>query len=315
VAEPSSVSAVVITYDGKHLLEIVLPSLAAQTYGNFGIVVVDNGSRDGSSIYLAEHWPGVNVVALSDNVGVAAALNRGIAAASGEYVALLNNDLELEPTWLAEMVAGIERHTAAATVACKLRSYSDHRRLDGAGDVLTRAMVAYRRGHGDVDRGQYDSEEEIFAPTAGAALYRASALADVGGFDESFFAYLEDVDWGLRARLAGYESWYLPTAVAYHMGGATTGGERSAFYFGLLQRNRMGLIVKDLPLSVLARIAGVLAASEARTAVHQFRRGNLRPYLRALASALPLVPGWLRARRGIQRERRMPARALLDLLA
>jgi len=313
MAESPAVSAVIINYNGKHLLEIVLPSLAAQTYDGFEVVVVDDGSHDGSTDYLADRWPAARVVALAENVGVAAALNRGIAAASGEYVALLNNDLELEPTWLAEMVAGIERHARAATVACKLRSYQERERLDGAGDALTRAIVAGRRGHGELDRGQYEREEEVFAPTAGAGLYRASALAEVGEFDESFFAYLEDVDWGVRARLAGYESWYVPTAVAYHMGGATT-GERSAFFFGLLQRNRVGVIVKDLPASLIARNLGPLVVGEARTIVYHSRRGSLRSYLRALAAALPLIPRWLRARRSIQRRRRVSGRELGALL-
>jgi len=310
----ASVSAVVLTYDGRELLEVVLPSLFAQTQPALEVIVVDNGSSDGTADWLRAEWPAVHVVSIPRNVGVAAALNRGVAAARGEYVALLNNDLELATDWLAEMVAGLDRHPDAASVACKLRSYQDRERLDGTGDVLTRRLVAFRRGGGELDVGQYDSEEEILTPTAGAALYRASALARVGPFDESFWAYFEDVDWGLRAQLAGLHSWYLPRALAYHMGGATTGGDRNPFYLVLHHRNRIGLMVKDLPLSVLARNAPAIAREQAGTLVHCARNGTLRLYLRAWLGALRRLPGWLRARWRIQRGRHISASRLSELL-
>jgi GT2 family glycosyltransferase len=242
-----SVSAVILTYNGRHLLELILPSLAAQTRPPEQTIVVDDASTDGTVEWLAENWPAVEVVAHEQNAGVAVALNAGVAAADGELLALLNNDLELDPFWLEQMVAGIERHPDAGSVACKLRSYHDRARLDGTGDILTRGMIGYRRGGGELDTGQYEREEEVLTATAGAALYRASALARVGPFDESFWAYFEDVDWGLRAQLAGLSCWYIPSALAYHMGGATTGGDRSPVFSILHHRNRIGLIVKDLP--------------------------------------------------------------------
>jgi GT2 family glycosyltransferase len=310
----AAVTCVVLNYDGRSLLEAILPSLAAQTYRPYGVLVVDNGSRDDSRAYLAERWPEIEVIAIPENVGVAAALNRGVAAARGEYVALLNNDLELEPAWLQEMVGGLERHASAAAVGCKLLDYRDRSRLDGAGDVVNQAMVATPRGHGELDRGQYDREEEILAPTAGAALYRSSALALVGPFDESFFAYFEDVDWGLRAQLAGLRCWYVPSAVGYHMGGATTGGDRNPFYLTLHQRNRIGLIVKDLPLAVLLRNMPAIAREQAGTFVHGVKHRTLGPYMRAWLGAARRLPRWLRARRRIQRERRVPASRLQELL-
>jgi GT2 family glycosyltransferase len=309
-----SVTAVVLNYDGRALLDVILPSLAAQTYGAFELLVVDNGSHDDSLSYLAEHWPAARVLSLAENVGVAAALNRGVREAGGELVALLNNDLELEPDWLAEMVAGLQRHPEAASVACKLRRYHDRARLDGTGDVLTRRLLVFPRGGGELDEGQYDREEEILTPTAGAALYRASAFAQVGPFDESFWAYFEDVDWGLRARLAGLSSWYVPSAVAYHMGGATTGGDANPFYLILHQRNRIGLMVKDLPLSLLVRNAPAILREQAGTFVHGVHQRTLRLYLRAWLGAIVRLPGWLRERRRIQRGRRVPAGRLGELL-
>jgi GT2 family glycosyltransferase len=309
-----TVSAIVLTYDGRSLLEVILPSLARQTQPASEVIVVDNGSSDGTREWLAAEWPQLRVVAIERNVGVAAALNRGVAAARGEYVALLNNDLELEPDWLAQMVSGLDRHPEAASVACKLRRFHERERLDGAGDVLTRRLVAFPRGSGELDEGQFDREEEILTPTAGAALYRASALARVGPFDESFWAYFEDVDWGLRAQLAGLRSWYVPSAVAYHMGGATTGGDRSTFYLVLHHRNRIGLMVKDLPLAVLAANSPAIAREFAGTFVHGVKNGTLQVYLRAWGGALRLLPGWLRSRRRIQRARAVSAARIGELL-
>lgn len=303
----NAVSAIVLNYNGEHLLRIILPSLTRQTRPAEQIVVVDNGSTDGSTAYLARLWPEIEVVAIPTNVGVAAALNRGVEAASGSHIALLNNDLELTETWLQEMVAGLKRHPDAGSVACKLRSYADRQRLDGAGDKVTRAMVAVRRGSGELDLGQYDTEEEILTPTAGAALYRARALARVGPFDESFYAYFEDVDWGLRAQLFGFTSWYLPRAVGYHMGGATTGGDRNPRYWKLHQRNRIGLMVKDLPLQVLIGNLGPILREQAGGLVHSAKHRLLRMHLQAFASALRCLPGWIRARWQIQRSRQVSA--------
>ena len=308
------VTAIVLNYNGRPLLDVILPSLGAQRYRDFSTLVVDNGSTDDSLAYLAERWPDVQVVPIPENVGVAAALNRGVRAARGELIALLNNDLELEPDWLGEMVAGLTRHPDAASVACKLRSYHDRARLDGTGDVVTRRIEIYPRGRGEVDEGQYEQEEETLAPTGGAALYRASAFSRVGLFDERFWAYFEDVDWGLRAQLAGLHSWYVPSAVAYHMGGATTGGDRDPFYLVLHQRNRIGLIVKDLPRPVLVHNAAPILHDQWVGLVLAIREKTLGVYLRARLAAARRLPYWLRQRRHIQGEKRVPASRIEELL-
>jgi GT2 family glycosyltransferase len=313
--EPPPVTAVILNYNGRALLEIILPSLATQHYPNMSTVVVDNGSVDDSLEYLAERWPDIEVIAIPDNVGVAAALNRGVRAASGEFVALLNNDLELEPDWLREMVAGLTRHPEAASVACKLRSYHDRARIDGTGDVLTRWLACFPRGRGELDERQFEKEEETLTATAGAALYRLSAFAEVGLFDESFWAYFEDVDWGLRAQLAGLRSWYVPNAVAYHMGGATTGGDRDPFYAVLHERNRIGLMIKDLPLSVLRRNARVILIDQTLSLVYAVRKRKLRVYFRARLGVLWHLPGWLAQRWRIQSGRRVPASRIQELLS
>jgi len=306
---PPRVSAMVLNYNGRELLETILPSLYCQTYRDLAIAVVDDGSTDSSRDYVRERWREVELIPTGPrNVGVAAAFNVAVSAARGELVALLNTDLELEPDWLEQLVAAIDRHPEAAAVTGKTRNYWRREELDGAGDVFTRSATAHRRGIGAPDRGQYEVEEEVFAASAGAALYRAAALADVGPFDESFTAYLEDVDWGLRAQLAGYRAWYVPAAVAYHMGGQTTGGDTSPVYYGLLRRNTVAILAKDVPLRFIARNLHHIAWHHAFGIVQSARHRRLRVHLGALAAAVPRLPGWLRARRRIFAARRIDLR-------
>ncbi|MGH3994108.1 MAG: glycosyltransferase, partial [Pseudonocardiaceae bacterium] len=166
----------VLSYDGRHLLETMLPSLAAQEFRDYRVVVVDNGSSDGTAGWLAEHWPQVAVVALPDNVGVTPALNVCVREARTEFVGLFNNDLELHPAALGELVGALREHPQAASAGAKLVDFHDHAVLDGAGDTFAWAGTGDRRGHGERDRGQYDQPGEFFGACGGAAVYRRAAF-------------------------------------------------------------------------------------------------------------------------------------------
>lgn len=311
-----AVTVAILNYNGRKLLEVVLPSLAAQEYRDFETVVVDDCSTDDSLEYLRAHWPQIRVVTTgAKNVGVAAALNVAVRSARGELLALLNNDIELNPRWLAEMVGATARHPEAASVACKLLNYWRRDELDCAGDVLLIDGSAYGRGHGQQDRGQYDRECEIFAPTAGAAIYRMSAFAEVGKFDESFVAYFEDVDWGLRAQLMGWRSCYVPGAIAYHMGSATTNGVKNPIYYAMQRRNTIGILVKDMPAELLLRHSPVIVRRQLGAIWDSVKRGMAFAHLRAIAGALVRTPGWLRARSRIQRSRSVSTAHLETLIA
>lgn len=303
------VSAAVLNYNGRSLLEIILPSLLRQEYRDFEAILVDDCSTDDSVDFVRERFPEVRVVSTGPaNVGVSAAFNVAVRAAQGELVALLNSDLELDPGWLGELVAGLDRHPDAGAVAGKLLNYWRRTEIDGAGDIFTRSATAYPRGHGEIDQGQYDREEEVFAPTAGAALYRASALADVGPFDESFFAYFEDVDWGLRAQLAGLRSWYVPRAVAYHMGGQTTKGDANPLYYKLQRRNTLALLIKDVPTRFILRNAPRIVSQQLLGLVYSARAGMLKVHLQAFAEVARDAPRWRRDRRRILGSSRIPPR-------
>jgi GT2 family glycosyltransferase len=297
-----NVSVVIPNWNGLDFLRIVLPSLEAQTDQDFTVTVVDNGSEDESVDWLRREWPLVNVIELPENLGFAPAVNAGIRATTAEFVALLNNDLELEPRWLEEMVATLRAHPGAGSAGGKMLRYDRRDLIDDAGNGFSWYGVGFAHGKGERDNGRFDQPATVFSACAGAALYRRTALDQVGLMDEDFFAYAEDLDWGFRAWLAGYSCWYQPAAVSYHIGGATSAraGDLARF---LTFRNSLELVMKDFPGRALARhahrlmlfVLGTLATSAAARSTAE---------LRALASALRRCGRTLRKRRAVQRSRR-----------
>jgi GT2 family glycosyltransferase len=309
---PARVSVVIPSWNGRSLLDLVLPSLERQHYRDFETVVVDNGSSDGTVEHLAERWPGVRVVALPENVGFAAGVNRGIERASGELIALVNNDMELDPGFLDALIDGLASAPGAAAATAKMLAYHERGTLDGAGDEFRWSSVVMPRGRGEQDRGQYDRREEVFSACGGAALYRRSAFDEVGLFDEHFFAQLEDVDWGFRARLLGHACIYVPEAVAYHMGSASTKrpGRPDPWFWALPARNNIWMWLKNYPRSCLLRYGHLLILNQVLAFYFAAREGMARAQLRALGSALIGVPRVLRQRRAIQARRRVGRREL-----
>jgi hypothetical protein len=308
------ISAVIPTHDGRELLDIVLGSLAVQTRLPDEVVVVDDASSDDTLAHLAEHWPDVRVVALAENVGVTAAINRCITAAQGDLVLLLNNDVELAPDCLAELADALSAAPQAAVAAAKLRDFTRRDLLDGAGDGYSWAGLAYRRGQGEVDRGQYDADVEVFGACAAAALYRASALAAVGAFDEQFYALGEDADWSFRAQLAGFSCRLAPNALAYHVGSASLGPRISDFTLYHNWRNQIWTIAKDYPAGALVVHAPDLLAGQLANLVVAVRQRCVGSWLRAWRDALAGMPMVLGKRRVIQRSRRHGRRELEPLL-
>jgi len=282
----------------------MLPTLVAQTFAPFEIVIVDDGSSDDSCAWLRASWPRVRLVEHGRNRGITAALNTCLAEAHTELVALLNNDLELDPGFLAALVAAMREHPHAGSAAGKLIDYHRRELLDGAGDVLLWRGHGHRRGHGERDRGQYDRPQPIFGACAGAAVYRRAALADVGLFDASLEAYFEDVDWSLRAQLAGWECRYEPRAVAYHMGSATVGAGLGDFTRYHLWRNGPWVLAKSLPLGLILRHLHQLALGQAINLAVAVRDRKLGIWRRSLRDCLRGMPAVLRERRVLQRTRR-----------
>jgi GT2 family glycosyltransferase len=291
------VAAVVPSWNGRRWLPGCLESLAAQTRPPDEIVVVDNGSTDGSVAWLREHWPQVRVVALPRNTGFAGGANAGIAAAAGaDAVALVNTDVELAPDWLARTVLVLEEDPRCASVATKMVDLEDPGVLYDTGDVLRRDGVCEQRGRFRRDDGRWDAPGEVFAACAGAALYRREPVVEAGAFDERFFAYLEDVDLGLKLRLAGWTCRYEP-AVARHAGSGSSGALARPVA-GWAARNTLLIVARSFPW----RWAPLVAYRQAAWLWHAARSGRagLRAHVAGIASALPLLPAMWRERRAVR---------------
>jgi len=280
------VTAVVPSWNGRELLDMALPDLLAQTEP-VRVLVVDNGSEDGSIEHLRSRYPVVDVIALARNVGFAAAVNAGMEAAETEFVALFNNDMEIERDCVAELVAALDADPRAGSATAKMVMLREPGVLDGAGDSLTWFGGAWRNGHGEPDDGRYDTPRAVLSACGGAALYRRAVLDDVGLFDPTFFAYLEDVDWGVRAQLAGWSCRYVPTAVVRHLGGATS-RRVSDLETYLVHRNNVALVVRNLPLWTWPFAAAfqvwTFARSSQRAAIVRGWRHAARRLPRTLAS-------------------------------
>lgn len=302
----AAVVLAIASRDGRHLLAQMLPSVAAQSFRDFRVVVVDDASGDGTAQWLGAEWPQVQVVALERAGGVTAAFNVCIEAArDAQFLALFNNDMELHPDCVGELVGALGAHPEAGFATAKLVNFHDRALLDGAGDLFYWSGMAWRRGHGERDEGQYDEPGAVFGACGGAALYRCSALDAVGPFYEPFFAFLEDVDWSFRARLAGFTCRYVPSAVTYHMGSATLGAGMTDFTRYHLTRNAIWLVARDYPAAALWRKLPRLARGQAALFLDARRHGQLRVWARAWRDALRGLPGVLRDRRRVQARARV----------
>ena len=327
----SGVSVVIANWNRKELLRACLESLARQSHRSFEVVVVDNGSSDGSVALveeMAKRYPvPLHLIANPSNVGFCAANNQGIFSTSAALVALLNNDAEAEPGWLEALEQATLQSNDVGMAASKVLVWEDPTRIDKCGHLIYPDGQNRGRGSGQTDRGQFDSPAEVLWPDGCAAMYRRAMLEDIGGFDEDFFAYADDAELGLRGRWAGWRCLYAPNAVVRHHRGATL-GLGSARRLTLIERNRVLLAVKLFPWSLLwANGAFLLARIVAGMWAAVRNRGEMRHYpgmggkftaalalLRGMAQALPRIPATLRKRRALRGKRRLTNRQMRELL-
>jgi GT2 family glycosyltransferase len=308
------VCVVIPSWNGLALLkDVCLPSLARQTFRDFSVLVVDNGSSDGSLGYLSTAWPAVTVLRVERNRGFAVAVNTGIASCDSEFTALVNNDVELDAHWLECLVDALERQESAASATGKTLDFHNRAMIGSAGDAMTLDGGFYGRGSGEPDVGQYDVPGPVFSATAGAALYRRSAFEVVGVFDEDFFAYAEDVDWGFRAQLAGFTCCYVPSAIAYHIGAATSSRIAGARTF-LMIRNSVWLITKDVPGPILVRTAPRILLALCLRSYRATRTIGKKQIMIAWFQALMGMRRMSEKRRAIQRSRRVDDVYLLRIM-
>ena len=262
-----------------------LDSLAEQSCRDFETVVIDNGSEDGSAQVIEEEYPWVKLKKLSRNTGFCHAVNLGIRMSDAPVVILLNNDTVCRPDFVRELLSGIERHPKAFSCCSSMRRLDKQDLLDDAGDYYCVLGWAFAAGK-DREASLYAKERKVFASCGGASAYRRDYLEKTGLFDEKHFAYLEDIDIGYRARILGYENWYIPSAQVLHAGSASSGSRYNRFKVLHTSRNSIYLIYKNMPLPQILLNFPFLLAGWLIKAVFFARRGYLREYMRGSAAGL-----------------------------
>jgi GT2 family glycosyltransferase len=314
--QPPTASVIIPNYNGLRFLPVCLDALGAQTFpaAYIEVILVDDASTDSSPAFVLERYPQVRVVVLARNGGLAVACNAGAAVARGDLLVMLNNDTEVEPGWLAALVAAAQAHPRAGTIASKMLLFDRRDTLHNAGDVMGADGIPRNRGVWQRDDGRYDADNIVFGGCGGGAAYRREAWQAAGGFDERLFMYLEDVDLAWRLRLLGWEAVFAPEARLYHYVSATGGGTLASYYTG---RNTIWVIAKDMPGPLLRRHLGRILGAQGRIAWDALRawRGEAaRARLRGqLAGVLGLAKA-LRWRRGIQAGIEVPVGEIERLL-
>lgn len=235
---------IIPNYNGLSFMEPCFESLKEQTVRNFKVLVVDNGSTDGSVEWLKEHR--IPSIFLKENTGFSGAVNTGIRAADTPYVLLLNNDTRVEPGFVAAMERAMDQSPKIFSVSSRMIQMYHPELLDDAGDMYSILGWAYQRGVGRSSE-LYQKSCRVFSACAGAAIYRRAVFDEIGLFDELHFAYLEDIDVGWRAKLYGYDNVYCPDAAVYHVGSGTSGSRYNSFKVRLAARNCIYLNYKNMP--------------------------------------------------------------------
>ena len=280
-----SITIIIPNYNGMRYLEGCLGSLAAQTDRDFEILMIDNGSGDGSVGWVREHYPKVRIRAYRRNTGFCRAVNAGIRLSRTEYVLLLNNDVVCDPEMVSALHGAILARPDAFSCCAKLLQMSDPSKIDDAGDFYNVFGWAFARGKGK-SSARYTEPEKVFACCAAAAIYRKSVFSRIGLFDERHFAYLEDIDVGYRAMRHGYENWYIPQAIVRHAGSATSGSRHNAFKVRLAARNSVWLVKKNMPPAQIVFNLPYLAAGCAVKWGYFLRKGLGKEYAEGILEGL-----------------------------
>jgi len=241
------ISIIIPNYNGLFYMKQFLPSILAQYFNEKEIIIVDNGSDDGSVDWLKSLGEELVLIELEKNHGFSKAVNEGITKATGEYIVLLNNDIILPQEFLTSLYDCMIQKQNTFSVQAKMLKYDNQNLIDDAGDNLTIFGWTKKRGIGKL-KNHYQKEVKVFSSCAGAAMYKKSILDKIGTFDENYFAYLEDVDIGYRSRIYGYENWYCPDAICFHVGSGTSGSRYNSFKVKISARNNIYLVYKNMPL-------------------------------------------------------------------
>ena len=298
-----SVTVVIVNWNSGELLKECLLSLNKQTIQPCCVLVMDNGSTDGSDC-IAEQFPGIKLHRLKFNYGFAIANNLAFDICTSDYVALLNPDAFPKSDWIEQLLTAAEANPDVAAFGSRQLVHGKKDILDGIGDVYHISGLVWREGFGRPQSLDDLISRYIFSPCAGAALYSRKSISSVGGFDQDFFCYVEDVDLGFRLRLAGYKSLYVPEAVVSHIGSGTSGGQHSDFsiYYG--HRNLVWTFVKNMPGILFWALLPIHILLNILTVIYFIYLGKTGVIIRAKIDAIKGLAAILRKRSSIQNQRK-----------
>jgi GT2 family glycosyltransferase len=296
---PVPASVIIVSWNGRRWIDRCLRSVAALDPPAAEVVLVDNGSTDDTVAHVRRAYPRVTIVALAENTGFAAGNNAGARAAASPYLVFLNNDVEVDPSWLGELAAPAARDASVGLVTSRIVYMDRPGVIDSAGDGYLRCGGAFKRLHGQPAQAG-DTPGDVFGACGAACLIRRGLFESLGGFDEDFFMVYEDVDLSYRARLTGARCVYAPRAIVRHEGSGSIGhvSAQQVFYG---QRNLEWAWIKNTPPRLLWRSLPSHIAYDIAAAVAYARRGHLGPWLRGKRAAAARWGRMLRKRREIQR--------------
>ena len=281
-------TVIIPNFNGKKYLDDCLKSLRKQSILNFDVIVVDDGSTDGSPDYIRTHYPEVQLIELGGNTGFAHAVNVGIKAADSEYVFLLNNDTICDEKAVESLVRIMDHKRKLFSAQAKMLKIQEPHDIDDAGDLYCALGWAFSPGR-DKSNEHFSRRESVTSACAGAAIYRKEYFETVGYFDEAHFCYLEDVDIGYRARLKGYANVMEPGAIVYHAGSASSGSRYNEFKVELTAGNNLYLIYKNMPGFQILINLPLIAVGILIKHVFYARKGLGAAHIRGLAGGLKKI--------------------------
>ena len=307
------ISVIIVNWNGRKFLPECLESLTQQAYRRFTIILVDNGSNDGSIDFVKLNYPEVMTIALPENVGFSVANNIAIKTSHTEYVALLNNDAVADPLWLQSLIGALESNPEAGFAASKMLFYDNPEIIDRTGDSYTRAGAGLLRGRAE-PASSYNKQEWIFGACAAAALYRTRMLRDIGLFDEDFFLLYEDVDLSFRVQLRGYKCLYVPEAIVQHKASSSIiyDSPTSVYYS---HRNLEWVYIKNMPAGLILKTIFPHIIYDMAAFFYFAARGRSKDFIKAKLNALKGLNKVLKKRRQIQDNRKVGNDYIWGLMA
>jgi GT2 family glycosyltransferase len=302
-AEQPAVTVCVIAFNSGPTLRTCLQRLGAQSFRAFEAIVIDNASPDPGDAAIAAEFPWVRLIRNAKNLGFTGAGNQGAREGRGRWYVLLNPDAYAEPDWLAELVAAGARHPKVSSFTSRQMVEGEPGVLDGLGDVMSITGIPYRGGYLNPDQGQA-REGEVFSPCGAAMMIDRQLFLRLGGFDEDFFCYGEDVDLGYRLQLAGEPTLLVPSATIHHVGSASSGGRKSEFAVFHGTRNRFWVLFKNTPALLLPLVVPLHLMALVLIYLRRENRPHIRLILRAVRAAFAGAPMMFQSRARVQKQRR-----------